>query len=105
MKNQKLENLLNLALDATPEELEKSPELGIGYNEVERTWDLIIKYTGNLSQIIGEEVPRAELLNGFAVITLAESKIESLSRLPGIEYVEKPKRLFLLSIRGKVRPV
>lgn len=101
MKNQKLENLLNLALDATPEELEKSPELGIGYNEVERTWDLIIKYTGNLSQIIGEEVPRAELLNGFAVITLAESKIESLSRLPGIEYVEKPKRLFFAVNQGK----
>ena len=29
MKNQKLENLLNLALDATPEELEKSPVLWV----------------------------------------------------------------------------
>lgn len=101
MENQKLENLLNLALDATPEEREKSPELSTGYNEVEQTWDLIIKYTGNLSEIIGEEVPRAELLNGFAVITLAESKIESLSRLPGIEYVEKPKRLFFAVNQGK----
>ena len=62
MENQKLENLLNLALDATgSKEREQSPELNIGYNQSENTWDLIIKYTGNLSDILGEDVPRAKL--------------------------------------------
>ena len=62
---------------------------------------MIIKYTGNLSDILGEDVPRAELLNGFAVITLEESRIEALSRIPGIEYIEKPKRLFFAVQQGR----
>ena len=37
MENQKRENLLNLALDATPEEREKSGSLEVGYNPNERT--------------------------------------------------------------------
>ena len=60
MENQKLENLLNLALDATAAEREQSPELNIGYNQSENTWDLIIKYTGNLSDILGEDVPKGK---------------------------------------------
>ena len=31
--SQKIENLLNLALDATPEERQKSQELDVGYTE------------------------------------------------------------------------
>ena len=37
MPSQKLENLLNLALQATTEEKEKSPGLATGYNPVART--------------------------------------------------------------------
>lgn len=48
MQNQKLENLLNLALSSTQEEREKSPQLNVGYNTEEKTWELIIKYSGNL---------------------------------------------------------
>ena len=34
MNNEKLENLLNLALDATSEEREKSLELNVGYDNI-----------------------------------------------------------------------
>ena len=34
--NQKIENLLNLALEATPEERERSGELDVGYDPEER---------------------------------------------------------------------
>ena len=43
MNDQKLENLLNLALDATSEELERSERLSEGYDRADNTWDLIIK--------------------------------------------------------------
>ena len=33
MPSQKIENLLNLALDATPEERRKSLQLDVGYDE------------------------------------------------------------------------
>ena len=43
MENEKIENLLNLALDATKEEREKSLNLEVGYEPEENTWELIVK--------------------------------------------------------------
>ena len=56
--SQKAENLLNLALDATEAEREKSLELDVGYNPIDREWDLIIKYSGTLEMVraLGESV-------------------------------------------------
>ena len=48
MLSQKMENLLNLALDATPEELRKSQELDVGYITEANEWELIIKYSASL---------------------------------------------------------
>ena len=101
MADQKAENLLNLALNATPEERERSRNLNVGYDPQEKSWDLIVKYSGSLDGVreLGGTV--TELLNGFAVITIAESRIEQLSRLPQIEYIEKPKRLYFQVDYGK----
>ena len=48
MDNSKLENMLNLALDATEAEREKSLNLDVGYDRQERTWELIVKYSGTI---------------------------------------------------------
>lgn len=101
MENQKLENLLNLAMDATDEELEKSQILEVGYNPIDREWDLIIKYSGNLDQVRALSSRVIELLNEFAVITIKESLIGQLSELPQVEYIEKPKRLYFQVENGK----
>lgn len=95
MSDQKMENLLNLALDATEEEREKSLELDVGYNPIDREWDLIVKYSGNLEQVREWGGQIVELQNEFAIITIRESFIGRLAALPQIEYIEKPKRLFL----------
>lgn len=94
MEDQKLENLLNLALDATKEEREKSLELSVGYDEEEKLWEVIVKYTGSLEGIKQQGIDVVELLNGFAILTLSESQLDVLSQNPVIEYIEKPKRLF-----------
>ena len=47
MTSQKLENLLNLALDSTEEERKRSWNLDVGYDRLEREWDLIVKYSGD----------------------------------------------------------
>ena len=49
--SQKAENILNLALDATAAEREKSLNLDVGYDPIEREWDLIIKYSGSLERV------------------------------------------------------
>lgn len=101
MADQKLENLLNLALGATEEEREKSLELDVGYNPIDREWELIVKYSGNLDEIRALGVQVVELMNNFAIITVRESLIERLAEFPQIEYIEKPKRLFFQVTNGK----
>lgn len=92
---------MNLALDANEEEREKSTQLEIGYNPLEKTWELIVKYSGNLEPLreIAENV--TELVNEYAVITVKESVIETIAAFPQIEYIEKPKRLFFQLENGK----
>ena len=101
MGSQKAENLLNLALDATEEERIKSLELEVGYNPIDRVWDLIIKYSGSLDHVREIADTVTELANEYAIITIQESRIELLARLPEIEYIEKPKRLFFEVTNGK----
>ncbi len=99
--SQKIENLLNLALDATAQEREKSLELEVGYQPLEREWDLIIKYSGDLEAVRGIAFSVTELLNEYAILTMPESKMEQLTRIPQVEYIEKPKRLFFEAANGK----
>ena len=49
--SQKIENILNLALDATPEERERAEELEVGYDPKAREWELIVKYSGTLEAV------------------------------------------------------
>ena len=44
--SQKIENILNLALDATEDERARSGELDIGYDPVTKEWEVIVKYSG-----------------------------------------------------------
>lgn len=99
--SQKSENLLNLALDATSEEREKSLELEVGYQPLDQEWDLIIKYSGNLEAVREIASSVTELSNEYAILTVPESRIEQLMRVPQIEYIEKPKRLFFEAANGK----
>ena len=43
MSNAKMENLLNLALDASRMEREKSINLGVGYSPEAQTWEVIVR--------------------------------------------------------------
>ena len=94
MSDQKLENLLNLALEATPREREESLELDVGYNEEERTWDLIVRYSGAPEELADEVVLFTPLLNNFAIVTIRQSRLEEFAQNPAVEYIEKPKRLY-----------
>ncbi len=96
--NQKLELLLNLALEATPEEREQSEQLLEGFDPEERTWELIVKYQGSLEQLETMGIPVEYLIAGYAILTVPESLLFQVSQLPQIEYVEKPKRFYYSQI-------
>ena len=99
--SQKIENVLNLALDATPEERERSGELDVGYDPAEREWELIIKYSGSLESVRNISSSVTELMNGYAVIVIREDRIEELAGIPEVEFIEKPKSLYFQTDVGR----
>ena len=101
LNSQKVEDELNLALDATQSERERSAGLETGYDPKTRTWELIVKYSGDLeaARSIAEAV--TELSAGYAILLVQENRLEEIISLPQIEYVEKPKRLFFQRTAGK----
>ena len=103
MNNEKLENLLNLSLDATPDEREKSSELNVGYDAASSTWQIIVKSSGNLDSLqqLYPEITIEPLLNGYAILTLPQPLINIIAARPEIEYIEKPKRLFFAVQEGR----
>lgn len=96
--NQKLENLLQLALQ-TPEEVrEETEDLNLGFDSTARTWELIVKYHGSLEALRSLGVGVEYLIAGYAILTVPELLVEQMVELEQIEYVEKPKRYFYQQI-------
>ena len=85
MPDQKLENLLNLAMNALPQERAKSENLNVGYDPTTRLWDVIVKYSGPESGLGGERIQVVPLLGGYAVVTLPEVEIAK-STSPGFAW-------------------
>ena len=101
MPDQKIDNLLNLAMDATSQERRKSGNLNIGYDPATRLWDVIIKYSGPESGLAGNGIQVVPLLGGYAVVTLPESEIDAYSHRAQVEFMEKPKRLYFELFQAK----
>lgn len=101
MPEQKIDNLLNLAMDATPREREKSGNLNVGYQAETRLWEVIVKYSGQEEGLSGEGISVVPLLGGYAVVTIPETEIDAFSRRTQVEFVEKPKRLYFATAQGK----
>lgn len=101
MPDQKIENLLNLALDATVEERSKSENLNVGFDSQLKLWDVIVKYNGPESGLGGDSIKVVLLLGGYAIVTLPESEIDAYSDRTQIEFIEKPKRLYFELFQAK----
>lgn len=99
--NQKAENLLNLALSATPEERSKSGILEVGYSPETSRWDLIVKYSGDIGRYEDAQIRIVQLFNEYAILNVPENRINAIIAWPEVEYVEKPKRLFFEVSQGK----
>ena len=99
--SEKLELLLNVALEATPQEREKSETLQVGFDPQDRTWEVIVKYHGDLFFLEELSIGVEQLLAGYAILHVPESRMPLLSETEQIEYVEKPTRLYFQTFAGK----
>ncbi len=102
MPSGKIENQLNLALESTPEQREKTGNLNVGYNPNTDMWELIVRYTGSLDRVRQElGVSAVELTNEYAILTIQQYLIDRLASYEEIEFIEKPKRLFFEVNEGR----
>ncbi len=93
MISQKLENMLNLSLESTQAQRERSGVLDVGFDPREETWELIVKYSGSLERLREAGIGVETLLAGYAVVTLPQRLIPTLIAAPEVEFVEMPKNL------------
>lgn len=101
MNDQKRENLLNLALDSTTEERAASSSLGSGYDFSSRTWEVIVRYQGDIAFLEQESIQITYLLFQYAILVIPEQLIDYVTGLSQITYMEKPKQLFFSDFSGR----
>ena len=92
--NQKLEEQLQLALETSEEDRERTEDLNVGFDQASQTWELIVKYHGSLDALKQLNVTVEYLLAGYALLTVPKELVERVAEFEQIEYVEKPKRFF-----------
>lgn len=101
MNNQKIENLLNLSLEASLEERTKSPDLSAGFNEETNTWTLILRYIRNLDVLKEFGLTPTYLLGQYAIVDVPERLVDPIASLEEVVYVEKPKNLSFTVTEGR----
>lgn len=96
MDNEKIENLLNLSLNSSQEERERSTVLDVGYMPLESRWEVVIKFSGDINNLRQKfpQIEAKELLYQYALLTIPESLIDDVASDVQVAYMEKPKRLF-----------
>lgn len=94
--DQKRENLLNLSLSVSEEERMRSESLETGFDREERTWELIVKYFGDLSGLRERGIQVRELLSGYGILKVPEYLVDFVTNLPEIEYIENLRGCSLL---------
>lgn len=93
--SQKLANDLNLALDMGYERGAAGSGLYTGYDSGSNTWELIVKYTGDIQSVAKRFGASAVvLLGGYAIVTMPQEHINEFADCAEVVYIEKPHRLF-----------
>ena len=73
------ENQLNLALDLSEEEREKSKDLDAGYDKETDQWEIIFRYAGTLDTIRWSDTTRIEPLSmGYAIAYIKRRRVGSI---------------------------
>ncbi|MBQ4537351.1 MAG: S8 family serine peptidase [Lachnospiraceae bacterium] len=97
--SQKLENMLNLALETPESERARTGTLNVGFEPVSRSWELIVKYHGSLAELEELGILVEELIAGYAILIVPENLVSVMAEYEQIEYVEMPKNFFYQQVQ------
>jgi subtilisin family serine protease len=103
-QNQKIETSFQSSLGATAGELEKSAALSFGYFPEDKVWEIIVRYTGELGEILSglPDIPYYELPGGYGILYVPAALVSAVAGLEGIIYLEKPNALYYEDYDGSV---
>jgi len=88
----KLDPGLGLSLQLPEDLRQKNISMSLCYDPLNRTWEAIVKYHGDLKRIAGDLGINAEILTErYAIVTFDAEILASLLAYNEIEYMEKPK--------------
>lgn len=93
--SEKFENMLNLSLEVSQETREKSLSLNTGVNEQEKTWEVIVRFFGELMKL-QKAFPNAQIIQlqeGYLIMEVTRDELRRLAAIPEVIYVEMPKML------------
>ena len=72
-----------------------------GYDSGSNTWELIVKYTGDIQSVAKRFGASAVvLLGGYAIVTMPQEYINEFADCAEVVYIEKPHRLFFSDRQG-----
>jgi len=101
MNSGKIDNSLNLAIDVSNSVREQTIDLDTGYNKDFQTWELLVRYVGDLPSLADKyNFGYVLLMNQYAVIQIREDRIRDLAAEPSIIFIEMPKRLHFEVVDG-----
>lgn len=101
MNHEKLDTTLNLSLETDIETRNKSQVLSNGVDETAGTWEVIVKYHGDIGAL-GEIAEAIDvLINGYAIMRVTKQQLERLVTYEQIEFVELPKSMQFNTYRAK----
>lgn len=91
----KMDASLQLALQLPMEEREKSPILSSGYEEEQKTWEVILRIAGQI-ETLQQQFPQAAftpLSGGYVIARVLADELEDLASQDQVIYIEQPKRM------------
>ena len=101
MDNEKLDTILNLSLETDENMRQKSEALSSGVDEAAGTWEVIVKYHGDIGEIAAIVESTDILINGYAIMQVTRQQLERLVTYEQIEFVEMPKSMQFNTYRAK----
>lgn len=92
--SEKISPQLSAALLSTPYELGKEGGLSSGYLPESDSWEVIVKYVGDIEKIKDKypSVLITRLLGNYAVLVIEKSLVNTVALCDEIIYMEKPKQ-------------
>lgn len=102
--NEKIDNLLNLSMNSTPEEFVRSQVLNVGFDERQKVWEVVVKYAGSLATLRQKfpQIQSQELLFQYAILQIPENLVDAVASDVQIAYMEKPRSLLFTACFGSV---